>query len=81
MVTELKVTRQREGNHPPLSVRIFILEHLAAVGEDYGAMHRLYKLVASTGPISLQGIQASLERGGNNIVLPVTDVIGGELDA
>ncbi len=58
------------------------MEHLAAVGEDYEAsMHRLYKLVASTGPISLQGIQASLERGGNNIVLPVTDVIGGELDA
>ena len=44
MVTELKVTRKRGGNHHPLSVRAFILEHLAIVGEDYGAnIHRAYK--------------------------------------
>ena len=44
MVTELKTTRQRGGNHHPISVRVFIREHLAAVGEDYGAnMHRAYK--------------------------------------
>ena len=44
MVTELKITRQRGGNHHPLSVRTFILDHLAAVGEDYIAgMHRAYK--------------------------------------
>ncbi len=44
MVDELKITRQRGGNRHPLSVRGFILEHLAAVSEDYGAsMHRLYK--------------------------------------
>jgi len=43
MVTELKITRQRGGNHHPLSVRGFILDHLAA-GEDYiSAMHRAYK--------------------------------------
>ncbi len=38
-------------------------------------------LVTSNGYILLQGFQTSLERGGNNIALPVTDVIGGELDA
>lgn len=44
MVEELQVTRARGGNRHPLSVRIFILEHLAAVGENYIAeMHRLYK--------------------------------------
>ena len=44
MVTELKITRQRGGNRHPLSVTAFILEHLAAVGEDYGAnIHRAYK--------------------------------------
>jgi len=43
MVDELKVTRQRGGNRHPLSVRSFILEHLAA-GEDYiASMHRAYK--------------------------------------
>ena len=44
MVTELKVTPQRGGNRHPISVRTFILDHLAAVGEDYGAnIHRAYK--------------------------------------
>jgi hypothetical protein len=44
MVDELKVTRQRGGNHHPLSVRGFILDHLAANGENYiSAMHRAYK--------------------------------------
>jgi len=44
MVTELKITRQRGGNHHPLSVRGFILNHLANVGEDYiSSMHRAYK--------------------------------------
>lgn len=44
MVSELKVSRQRGGNHHPLSVRTFILGHLAAVGEDYiSSMHRAYK--------------------------------------
>ena len=43
MVDELKITRQRGGNHHPLSVRGFILDHLAA-GEDFiSAMHRAYK--------------------------------------
>jgi len=31
--------------------------------------------------LSCPKCKASLERGGNNIALPVTDVIGGELDA
>lgn len=44
MVDELRVTRQRGGNRHPLSVRGFILAHLAANGEDYIAnMHRAYK--------------------------------------
>lgn len=44
MVTELKVTPRRGGNHHPLSVRTFILGHLAANVEDYIAnMHRAYK--------------------------------------
>ena len=44
MVDDLKVTRQRGGNHHPLSVRGFILDHLAATGEDYiSRMHRAYK--------------------------------------
>jgi len=44
MVDELKVTPGRGGNRHPLSVRAFILDHLAAVGEDYGAnIHRAYK--------------------------------------
>ena len=43
MVDELKVTPGRGGNRHPLSVRAFILDHLAA-GEDYGAnIHRAYK--------------------------------------
>ncbi len=43
MVDELKVTRQRGGNHHPLSVRGYILAHLAA-GEDFiSSMHRAYK--------------------------------------
>jgi len=42
---ELIVSRQRGGNHHPLSVRQFILDHLAANGEDYiAAMHRAYKM-------------------------------------
>ena len=44
MVDELKISRQRGGNHHPLSVRGFILDHLATVGEDYiSSMHRAYK--------------------------------------
>ena len=44
MVDELKVSPGRGGNRHPLSVRSFILDHLAAVGEDYIArMHRAYK--------------------------------------
>jgi len=44
MVTELKITPKRGGNRHPLSVRSFILDHLATVEEDYGAnMHRAYK--------------------------------------
>ena len=44
MVEELKITRQRGGNHHPLSVRGFILDYLAANGEEYiSAMHRAYK--------------------------------------
>ena len=45
MVDELKVTPGRGGNRHPLSVRAFILDHLAAAGEDYGAnIHRAYKV-------------------------------------
>ncbi|MBA7706007.1 hypothetical protein ES703_114851 [subsurface metagenome] len=34
----------RGGNRHPLSVRAFILDHLAATGEDYiASMHRAYK--------------------------------------
>ena len=44
MVDEFNVTPQRGGNRHPLSVKTFILDHLAAVGEDYGAnIHRAYK--------------------------------------
>lgn len=44
MTGELKVTPGRGGNRHPLSTRAFILEHLAAAGEDYGAsIHRAYK--------------------------------------
>lgn len=44
MVDELKITRQRGGNRHPLSVRAFILDYLAANGEQYIAeMHRGYK--------------------------------------
>jgi len=44
MVDELRVSRQRGGNRHPLSVRAFILDHLAANGENYiSAMHRAYK--------------------------------------
>ncbi|KKN87006.1 hypothetical protein LCGC14_0262750 [marine sediment metagenome] len=44
MVDELKITRQRGGNRHPLSVRDFILGHLASVDEDYiSSMHRVYK--------------------------------------
>jgi len=44
MVSELRITRQRGGNRHPLSVRSFILDHLAANGENYiAAMHRAYK--------------------------------------
>jgi len=44
MVTELKITPLRGGNRHPLSTRGFILGHLVAVGEDYGAnIHRAFK--------------------------------------
>lgn len=44
MVTELKITRVRGGNHHPLSVRGFILDYLSMAGEQYIAeMHRAYK--------------------------------------
>ncbi len=43
MVSELKITPGRGGNRHPLSVRAFILDHLAN-GEDYIAnIHRAYK--------------------------------------
>ncbi len=43
MVDDLKITRERGGNRHPLSVRGFILGHLAAT-DDYSAnMHRAYK--------------------------------------
>lgn len=43
-MSELKIEPRRGGNHHPLSSRTFILDHLAAVGEDYGAnIHRAYK--------------------------------------
>ncbi|GAH48544.1 unnamed protein product, partial [marine sediment metagenome] len=48
MVDELKITPGRGGNRHPLSVRSFILEHLAAVdnrhiGDYIASMHRAYK--------------------------------------
>jgi len=44
VVETLKITRQRGGNHHPVSVRGFILDHLAVTGEDYiSSMHRAYK--------------------------------------
>ena len=45
MIDELKVTPGgRGGNRHPLSVRDFILAHLAAAGEDYGMnIHRAFK--------------------------------------
>jgi len=46
MVEKMKITPGRGGNLHPLSVRSFILSHLAqaANGEDYIAnMHRAYK--------------------------------------
>jgi len=43
MIDELRVSRQRGGNRHPLSVRSFILDHLAR-GEDYiASMHRAFK--------------------------------------
>ncbi|MBA7710639.1 hypothetical protein ES703_119584 [subsurface metagenome] len=44
MVDELKITRQRGGNHHPLSSRQFIIDYLSNISEDYGAqIHRAYK--------------------------------------
>lgn len=44
MTEELKISRQRGGNHHPLSVRQFILDYLAANGDDFiASMHRAYK--------------------------------------
>lgn len=44
MTDELKISRQRGGNHHPVSVRGFILSYLALNGEDYiSSMHRAYK--------------------------------------
>ena len=44
MIDDLKITPGRGGNRHPLSVRAFILDYLAAHGEDYIAnMHRAYK--------------------------------------
>jgi len=45
MATEtLRIITQRGGNHHALSSRQFIIDHLAIVGEDYGAnIHRAYK--------------------------------------
>jgi len=44
MTDEVKITRQRGGNHHPLSVRLFILEHLESIDEDYiASMHRAFK--------------------------------------
>lgn len=45
MTTEMEIIRVRGGNRHPLSSRQFIIDHLAMVGEDYGAsMHRAYKV-------------------------------------
>jgi len=45
MTTEtLPITRQRGGNHHPLSVNGFIIAHLSMYGEDYiASIHRAYK--------------------------------------
>ena len=43
VVETLKITRQRGGNHHPLSVRGFILDHLAVREDFISAMHRAYK--------------------------------------
>ena len=44
MVSELKITKQRGGNHHPLSSRQFIIDYLLKNGEAYGAqIHRAYK--------------------------------------
>lgn len=44
MVSELILSRQRGGNHHPLSVNGFIIAHLTMYGEDYIAnIHRAYK--------------------------------------
>ncbi len=44
MVDVMRLTPERGGNRHPLSVRTFILDRLAAMGEDYiSSMHRAYK--------------------------------------
>ncbi|MBA7705275.1 hypothetical protein ES703_114101 [subsurface metagenome] len=45
MTDELKVTRQRGGNHHPLSSRQFIIDYLSHISESYGAqINRAYKV-------------------------------------
>lgn len=44
MIDNLRVTRGKGGNRHPLSPRSFILDRLAAMGEDYiASMHRSFK--------------------------------------
>ena len=43
VVKTLKVTKQRGGNHHPISVRRFILDHLANRDDFISSMHRAYK--------------------------------------
>ena len=44
-IATLPITRQRGGNHHPLSVSGFIIAHLSMYGEDYiASIHRAYKL-------------------------------------
>lgn len=44
MADELRMAPRKGGFRGPISVRQFILDHLAAAGEDYiASMHRAYK--------------------------------------
>lgn len=44
MVSNLRLTPGRGGNHHPLAVNDFILQRLAQVGEDYiSGLHQAYK--------------------------------------
>jgi len=52
----LEVEPRRGGNRHPLSVRAFILDHLANTGEDYGAnIHRAYNRALDSLATELRG--------------------------